>query len=739
MKFARLLLESYSRLHEANEGLMWLTGQPMPAPGQELPLSHPTGQGVKDPTIILYTDDQNIVRAKGGPFGSFPVQVNAIPQDPELKSKINNWYAGTEEEGGDETTQQTGVPEVDPYEMDPVFSQLNEDDRDRLKRLDAILPETSKTLKSIFENAKDSVTEISERKLLQKVLGGASRGSLAYNLEKELSKGREAVKFERSDFIGFALDPDLKLTALQGSLETMEQFSKAFKNASTCEQSVDNMTDVADKVRISESGSIFFKNSYEANGFGISLSIAKENPLNIMASQYNDKLDACYKEGASEWHIPVKEIKANATGDGGNVSNMIKEVSEKVQVAAFHFAKGNVSKAKEMIMDIYSEFGEEAFRRLELRKDIDAGENILDEEYQQMIDELEAFGISAADDVKNFAKAYLKSYLLESATFAKNIGADYAVRVGGTAGKGDKSDVDYVMKQKPINLPEGTVMHKVKFENLAPEVQKEIGTPTQEHYFLIKDSLKTYGNEGEVKVGTAYSIETEAGRLLDDGDKHGSYVWDALGVDDNTKAAGKEVLTKMQRTSSNLKKLLDKDFQTGSMSVGNVKTFLSKQIEEMARQAGADKETIRAMKKVLSDYQKGGDNKAVLGMLDREFMMLNLKNSLEYNDDGTVNKRKSQGGLAAIAALQASMGVDSTGIKPQSTIHILGTGNTYRHDQNDSIVNPLLELLDPESQRNVTLGSSKITIDQDGSFEMKAGKGRASGNGYVNTNYLKKN
>jgi len=333
----------------------------------------------------------------------------------------------------------------------------------------------------------------------------------------------------------------------------------------------------------------------------------------------------------------------------------------------------------------------------------------------------------------------LKSYLLESATFAKNIGADYAVRVGGTAGKGDKSDVDYVMKQKPINLPEGTVMHKVKFENLAPEVQKEIGTPTQEHYFLIKDSLKTYGNEGEVKVGTAYSIETEAGRLLDDGDKHGSYVWDALGVDDNTKAAGKEVLTKMQRTSSNLKKLLDKDFQTGSMSVGNVKTFLSKQIEEMARQAGADKETIRAMKKVLSDYQKGGDNKAVLGMLDREFMMLNLKNSLEYNDDGTVNKRKSQGGLAAIAALQTSMGVDSTGIKPQSTIHILGTGNTYRHDQNDSIVNPLLELLDPESQRNVTLGSSKITIDQDGSFEMKAGKGRASGNGYVNTNHLKKN
>ena len=742
MKFARLLLESYGRLHEQPMGgtqgyieILTLANSMQDGASQ---LQTPP-EGGSEATVGKSQEGNPYI--KGGPFGGGQRSLNTLGDEDVIA--INNWWAG---QGQTEPEKAAGdaVPQQDPYDMDPVFSLLTEVDRDRIRNLDKLLPGAAARLKGIYENSKGLVgtqlgrKKLSERVLLQKVLGGSSRGSLAYNLEKELEKGESAIRFERSDFIGFAMDDDLKMISLSGSLETMEQFSEAFKKSQTCEQSIDDMQNMKGKVRTDGSGMYFFKNSYEENGFGLSLSLADENPINMMASQYNGNLDACYRSGSENWHIPVKEIRANATGDTGNISNMIKEASEDLQVAAFHLAKKEYGTAKEIIMDVYSRFGEEAFRRLRLRREVEAGDNILDESYQQMIDELEAFGIEASDDIKNVIRNNLQAYVISSAKFARQLNADYAIRVGGAAGKGDKSDVDYVMKQKPINLPSGAVMHKVKFEELAPEVRKKIGTPTQSEYYLVKDSLKTYGNEGEVKVGTANSAETETSRLLDDNDKHGSYVWNELGVDDNTKAAGREVLSKMQKTSASLKKLLDKDFRTGSMPVGSVKKFVAKQIEGIAQQAGASRDEIRAIKKVLSNYQKGEDNRAVLGMLDREFMMLNLKKSVTYNDDGTLNKSKSKGGLAAIAALQASMGVDSTGLRPQSTINILSTGNIYREDQNEAIIAPLKELMDPNSQRSVSIFSSKVTIDQDGSFELKAGKGKAQGNGYVNTNYMKK-
>lgn len=744
MNFAKLLLEQYFKLHEQPIGgtqgyIEVLTLANNMQPGMSQPQSPPQGGS----EAVVGKSQEGNPYIKGGPFGSGTRSLNTLG-DEEIIT-INNWWAGQEETGKDDgTAPEQAVPQQDSYDLDPVFSLLTEDDRERMRVLDQLLPGASAKLKSIYENSKGLVgtqvgrKKLSERVLLQKVLGGSSRGSLAYNLQKELEKGEDAIRFERSDFIGFAVDDDLKMISLSGSLETMEEFSKAFKNSQNCEQTNDDMTSIYSKVRTDGSGSYFFKNSYEENGFGLSLSLADENPINMMASQYNDNLDACYSTGSEVWHIPVKDIRANATGDSGNIGNMIKEASENLQIAAFYLAKGEQAKAKELILDVYSRFGEEAFRRLRLKRDVEAGNNILDESYQQMIDELGAFGIEASDDIKGVIRNNLHAYLISSAQFAQQINADYAVRVGGAAGKGDKSDVDYVMKQKPVNLPEGAVMHKVKFEDLAPEVRKEIGTPTQSEYFVIKDSLKTYANEGEVKVGTSNSVETEAARLLDDNDKHGSYVWNELGVDDKTKAEGRKVLEKMQKTSASLKKLLDKDFRTGTMPVGSVKKFVSKQIEGIAKDAGMDRNEIRALKKVLDGYQKGEDNRAVLGMLDREFMMLNLKKSMTYNDDGTINKSKSGGGLAAVAALQASMGIDSTGIRPQSTINILSTGNIYREDQNESIITPLKDLLDPESQRNVSIFSSKVTIDEDGAFELKAGKGKAQGNGYVNTNHLKK-
>ena len=85
------------------------------------------------------------------------------------------------------------------------------------------------------------------------------------------------------------------------------------------------------------------------------------------------------------------------------------------------------------------------------------------------------------------------------------------------------------------------------------------------------------------------------------------------------------------------------------------------------------------------------------------------------------------------------MGMDSTGKNPISSIHILSTGNTYRENQNQMIAEPLRDLLDPDSRRDLSTGTSTWTVTDDGSTEFKAGKGKAEANSYINTRHLKKN
>jgi len=740
MKFARLLLESYSKLHEQQQDVMsfltskapqWDPNSGIPRP-QSIPVESPGNPGAEP--VLVGVNQKGEIKIEGGPLGTQIVNANKGAK-PNALAKLEAWYMGEEEGGEQGTTEQ----------VDPILSRLSEPDQARLEQLEQSFPGITEKFKSILESSNGLVEDgiMSEAEVLQRILGGASRGSLAWNLQKELEGG--SVKFERTDSIGFALD-DIDILDLSGSIDMMDKLGKAYAKSRRCEYDADTMRDVSNLIRKDpKRNSYFFASPLDGKRFGVSLSVADLNPINLMANEYNKNLtEICGDkvEDGEQYLIKDKEIRANYSDNPGNISNIVKESSEMIQIAAFYAVTGDRVKASEIITDLVSRFGAQAFNVLNMKKMVEAGEHVLDEKYQEMLESMESLGINLASDVEAAVRGPLKTYMMQSMKFTQELNPDYAARVGGVAGKGDKSDVDYVLRERPeMSLPEGTVL-KVKFENLAPEVQKTIkesGDEIQDDYWLVGDSLKTYINEGEVKLGTANNTGGEAARLIKDGDSHGDFIWSQLGVSDKDKSAAKQVLSKMKQASDSVSKLMTKDFKTGSMGVKQARSFVRKQVQEMLSQAGITGEEKRIIKAAMDMYENEGPSggKKAAGLIDREVQRLILEQGIKRKSNGKVDKNKSRGSLVAFAALQASMGMDSTGKNPMSSIHILSTGRTIRENQNSMILEPLKDLLDPDSPRGLNIGASKWTVDRDGSTEFKAGKGKSEGNSYINTRYLK--
>ena len=757
MKFAKLLLESYGVLNEGpNDGLMWLTGQPVPpANAPESVLNHPNPDAaskVSNPTITLYTSPQdNMPRAKGGPFGDQARQINNL--SPEDRSKINNWFAGEEEGGTGGGQEELGAEaeSQDPFDLDPILSSLPQVDRDRWVKIEEAMPGTTQKFKELYTNAAGLVEDagpskmfkekFSDRVLFQKIFGGKSKGSLAWALESQIDAG--AVRIDRTKSVAFALDP-IPVSELSGAVDSMVDFSKAYAKSRNCDMDdVDSFSKVVSNVRQDpDSGSFFFSTPIDDKKFGISLSVAEQNPLNLMANAYNSNVSGCTegREDLEDYSIPQKKIEAAYTNDSGNTGNIVKELSENLKVAAFMVYTGDKEGAAEIIREGVSKFGKRAFDALIMKRNVESGVSPLDEMYSEVLDTVSEMGIVDRDTVKEYISGPLRNYMLESLEFMETIKPDYAARVGGVAGKGDKSDVDYVWKEeRDLEGDTGGVgMEEVKFEDLAPEMQKAIedsGDTIQDSYWVLPDSLKSYVKEGDIKVGEASSLKTESERLLEDGNTHGDFVWNNLleGYSDDDKAAaiagGRRVLKRMNDTSETIQKLMGPFTTSTFKNAGQARAFVKDQLKKIIPGV---KGINNLANDIIDVWEKDGSQKAI-GMMDRELQMMILEGSIVRNRKGEIDKQKSRDGLLAIAALQASMGVDSTGRKVMSEIHILSTGNTYRGEQNKTILDPLKELIDPKSDRGLDMGKSIIRVDDDGAMKFIPGKGKASGQSTVNT------
>ena len=785
MKFVQTLLESYNKLNEAAGGdvigaITSAAGNLGKGDGSRNTITPPNGGSAGQVGL----NDKGEAFLEGGPLAGFS-KANVITADQKTITTLQNWWAGEEETG----SAQTGLS------LNPDIAALGRESIHRLRELEKVVPGITKKLLTLLKNARILEKEglfkgRAGSSLRQKILGLPTRGSLAFLIEQEFSKGAAAHRKLGVNIVGFVPNEGLSLAGLKDSFDTMVEFSEAFADVmSGCDQlDHDTMVGISTHVvRDEKTDSFFFKNVFDPEGIGIALDVAEQNPLNLMAKAYNEKLEEC-GEGKEEYIIQDKSIQKSALENSKHsVANIIKAISEEGVVALFQIWQGGknnsshlISSGAEIMEHLIKTYEAVAFSQLVLRDEVLAGERISNEDYRNVIDDLENKGISGSDDILMVLRNDGASYFKRVLTYLDQLEPDFVVRVGGAAGKGDKSDVDYVKVDKPTKeqLPEGSVVNEVDFSKLSKEAQEAItksGGPTQEKYWVIKDSLKVYDTPGDVKLGTITSLKKEARRLFaaitTDGTmkkdhpdyispadkKHGDFVWDSLMPKEvfdklsdkeqklwrKNEESAKGILESMDMMSDTIQ-AIGADFKTGSLTKTEAKEAVAAHIKEALNGANLDfprgMDQSKWIEKMMKKYKKGEDPTEILAEIDKTLSTYMLKKGLIYDDNGILDKKKSMPSLIAIAAMTASGGIDSTGHDVQSTIHIKSTGETHRGNQNKMILRPLLDMLDPNSPRGVNASFSRITIDGDGYIEFSHQRGtRGSGNVFTNTNRQKSN
>ena len=792
MKFVQTLLESYFRLNEAAGGGVIAAIESAAVKGVNTPLMPISGDG-KPAEVGL--NDNDVAFIRGGPIGGFAAH-NVGNMSDEVIATLERWYNGEEET---DYTHTGG-------EIDPDIAALGQESIDRLNQLEKVVPGITKKLLTLLKNAR--ILEDPElggsrqssrggTSLRQKILGVKTRGSLAFLIEREFLKGSAAHRKLGVNFVGFVPNDGLNLAGLKDSFDTMVEFSEAFaKLMRGCDQlDHDTMVGMSNHVvQDKKTDSFFFKNIFDPEGIGIALDVTEQNPINMMAKAYNEKLKEC-GDGKEKYIIKNKSIQSSVLENSKHsVANIVKDISEEGVVALFQIWKGGragsidlIKSGAEIMERLIVKFEKLAFSQLVLRDEVSAGDRISNEDYRNVIRVLENQGISGSDDILMVLRNDGESYFKRILTYLEQLEPDFVVRVGGAAGKGDKSDVDYVKEDEPTleQLPEGSEINEVDFSQLSEEAQeaiRESGRPIKAKYWLIKDSLKVYDTPGDVKLGTITSLKKEARRLFAaitlEGDKdknenlikkdhpdyispadkaHGDFIWDSLMPPEKlAKLSDKErnlwlrnkkeslaILESVDTMSDTIQDIGGK-FKTGSLTASEAKKAVAAHIKKAL--AGANLDFPRGMdqskwvSKMMEKYKMGEDPTEILAEIDKTLSTYMLKKGLIYDDNGILDKKNSMPSLIAIAAMTASGGLDSTGLTVQSTIHIKSTGETHRGNQNDMILRPLLDMLDPNSPRGVKASFSRIAIDGDGYIEFSHQRGtRGSGNVFTNTNRQKSN
>ena len=547
--------------------------------------------------------------------------------------------------------------------------------------------------------------------------------------------------------------------------------------------------------------SYFFRNSL-SNGIGVSLALGQGNPLNIMAEAYNDLVNKCKKEDYSIQEMDIESEEAPLVGDledknAGEVSQMTKKVSEGSIPAFFSIwqaatltglssddqrtlVQAGISKIRKIIKGT----AEDVYQVVQMQREIYDGAHPMTQEHQRIInmvmpilEEEDLDGDGKVDNdpkgrqytgqerdmerVLNAVSGWGKEYFIRHIEWFNAVEPDFVVEVGDEGGgsKGVKSDSYFIKRTapNPKTLPKKSVVNEVDFSSLSITAQKAIqaksNTPIAGNtkFWLIGDSLKVYGKEGNFKAGESSSIATEISRLLGESkkgskkkhdDAHGAKSWELLRPPkiadkewEKRMRGGKKILRNVRAVHNALDNLLEAK-KTNNMSDKQYIVFLKKQFDLIfsnlpdshgnkaaleAQVAGATTPAeLRDSELIANIIKDGTDDTGIAIDTNIQKMKAKLKAHLTayllnrdivYNDDGTPNKKAAgtMHSYTAIGALMMSMGADTTDLDVQSTVHIKKTGNLYRGTQNKYLQSDIHELLDPNNERGLQISKQQYT------------------------------
>lgn len=733
-KFALQLLESYHSLHEQAPQTM--------TPEQAIGLA---GDSIKNPGILT--------GAGGGQGKIWKTTRGTISFQRDEPNARANKVNGPGSEGYDDLA--AFLSGAGTTEKQPVMSKAERQEMEKQQRQQ----ETVDELNEGFPGLGDSVNSLFNKLFsLKNVLDTNTReaklhGQFFSNANNSIRTMSKKMLERNLIFVEQAADEggdDVKVFEREPPSES--QVSRAFKQYEKVATLVDqmrrgkrepeNMLEDLRKMKqllyTNKKGQVFLKVDGRSLA-GVCIMPSERHALSDVITAYEDEVAKFEKE-----HKELLEPDENLAIDSFdfakssfNYSNIVKETSENLEIAAHYFARGELDKAQPILENMAKQYKESITKVLQLNR------GMMSEADAELIASLEALGSGKGTkkEVRELVKNIIVGHVAPRAEFYRRFKPDFVSRVGeGDVGKGYKPDNLLVWSQPPTDPALKPFVQKVKFEDLDKTTQKSIvadGGSASGDYYVAGVSLKTYSGGTETKVGSTYGF-VGLGERYGTGQRLGDHEREVrrrlLGAGMTTQQfdAARTELTKLTSAAGFCRNIVaNDDLNLIGQTPKQAQSAVLNHVQMMMDTYGIsmpldDPEYLRTLKgpdgtidaRSLSRFST---------YLEKELQVKIISKSLA--DRGKTEMDKDDPMLHAMLLLGADAGLDSTQENVMGVTTKTGTKESHVYNQNGEIMKSIEEVLN--GKREFTFSRSGLRIDRGMKVELNNERNRVAVNAYI--------
>lgn len=597
----------------------------------------------------------------------------------------------------------------------------------KLFGLESVLSTNTREAKlhgQFFSNANNSLRTLSKKMLERNMLF----------VEQAADEGGDDVKvFEREppseDQVSRAMKQYEKIATLTDQLK---------RGARKPENMLEDMRKMRQLLYRNKKGQVFLKIDGRSLG-GVCIMPSEKHALTELVDEY-EKEAAKFEKANGRLLDPDESLKPESfdfAKASFNYSNVVKETSEILEIAAHHVARGEIDKAVPIIRNMAMQYKDSIVKALQLNR------GMMSEADAELVASIEQLGISKGtrQEVNDVVTKIVSGHVIPRSEFYKRFKPDFVSRVGeGDVGKGFKPDNMLVWSQPPTDPALKPFVRKVKFQDLDKTTQKTIvsnGGKAGGDYYTAGVSLKTYSGGTETKAGSTYGF-VGLGERYGTGvglGKHEANVRQRMinaGMSTQQFDAARTELTKLTDAANFCRNIVANDqLNIIGKTPQQAQQAVMNHLELMMDTHGIkmplnDPEYLRSLKgpdgtidaRSLSRFST---------YLEKEMQMKIIEKSLA--DRGKSEMDKDDPMLHAMLLLGADAGLDSTQENVMGVTTKTGTNESHVYNQNGEIVKSVEEVL--SGKRGFTFGRSGLRVDGGMKVELNNERNRVAVNAYI--------
>ena len=733
-KFALQLLESYHSLHEQ-------APQPM-TPEQAIGMA---GDSIKAPGIL-----DGAGGGKGKIWKTTRGTVSFQRDEPNARA---NKVDGPGSEGYDDLA--AFLSGAGTTAKQPVMSKAERQEMEKQQRQQETIDELNEGFPGLGDSVNSLFTKLSSLKnvLDTNTIDAKLHGQFFSNANNSIRTMSKKMLKRNLIFVEQAADEggdDVKVFEREPPSES--QVSRAFKQYEKVATLVDQMRrgkrepeNMLEDLRrmkqllyTNKKGQVFLKVDGRSLA-GVCIMPSERHALSDVMTAYKDEAAKFEKE-----HRQLLEPDESLAIDSFdfakssfNYSNVVKETSENLEIAAHHFARGELDKAQPILENMAKQYKESITKVLQL------GRGMMSEGDAELIESLEALGAGKGTkkEVQELVKKIIVGHVAPRAEFYRRFKPDFVSRVGeGDVGKGYKPDNLLVWSDKPTDSALDPFVQKVKFGDFDSTTQKTIlanGGSSSSDYYVAGVSLKTYSGGTETKVGSTYGFvglgeRYGTGQRLGDHEREVRRRLLSAGMTTQQFDAARTELTKLTSCANFCRNIVANDDldligqtpkQAQSAILNHVQIMMKTYDIDMPLD---DPEYLRTLKGPDGTIDSRSLSRFST-YLEKELQVKIVNKSLA--DRGRSEMTKDDPMLHAMLLLGADAGLDSTSENVMGVTTKTGTKESHVYNQNGEIMKSVQDVL--EGRRSFSFSRSGLRIDRGMKVELNNERNRVAVNAYI--------